>query len=366
MSQQGYHAFRKRFLPVAFAAVLMPDPLLAGAVRSNAIEVASPLTADDGTEAVNISGVSCLPLVDGKYVCLAIDDEGRRAQTLTIEGSRLTPGGKIPIFGKAAPPGIVGSKPQTDACSKGEDKFKDLDGEAVANDGKAFYIVGSHGCSRHGNKFRASSFVLARVAREVVVAASTADPGVVNDGTEVATTYRLSEALLVAPRAKNFFSKDLMTANGLNIEGLVIVDGTLYAGLRAPIVDDQVYLVAIKAETLFDPKRPIVEGDVKEIPLALGRDKGIRDLALLPDGRILILSGPAQDAAVAFALYVVDPKAGWKPGQVAVLDDFPPVGSDTKAEALHVFGQSGKTLDLLIMFDGPKSGGPRRYSVDLE
>jgi hypothetical protein len=69
----------------------------------------------------------------------------------------------------------------------------------------------------------------------VVVKAAAADPKTVDEKGPVATSYRLSEALLVAPRVKKFFAQDLMTENGLNIEGLAVVGGKLYAGLRAPV-----------------------------------------------------------------------------------------------------------------------------------
>jgi hypothetical protein len=83
---------------------------------------------------------------------------------------------------------------------------------------------------------------------------------------------------------------------------------------------------------------------------------------VLSDGRILVLSGPAQDGDVPFALHIVDPNGGWTAKQIAVLDDLP-IGSQTKAEGLHVLAENDNTLDLLVMFDGPKSGGPRRYTV---
>ena len=45
------------------------------------------------------------------------------------------------------------------------------------------------------------------------------------------------------------------------------------------------------AAALFTRDAPLA---VRVIPLALGRDTGVRDLALLPDGRLLVLAGPAQ------------------------------------------------------------------------
>jgi len=86
------------------------------------------------------------------------------------------------------------------------------------------------------------------------------------------------------------FGRDL-EPNGLNLEGLAVVGGVLYAGLRAPSLDGSAYIVSTDVEPLFTPGTPL---EPRVIPLALGRDTGIRDLAPLPDGRILVLAGPAR------------------------------------------------------------------------
>src|SRR6266404_478383 len=102
MFPQIFMPQRISLLPVALAATLASTSSLAQTTRYSPIEIEAPLTADDGTESINISGVSCLPPVDGKYACLVIDDEGRMAQAVALEASRLSGRGKIRIFGKAA------------------------------------------------------------------------------------------------------------------------------------------------------------------------------------------------------------------------------------------------------------------------
>ncbi|MGY3591501.1 hypothetical protein ACVIGB_008920 [Bradyrhizobium sp. USDA 4341] len=338
----------------------LPRLAAAATVKWSEMDVISPLTDDDGESATNISGVNCIASA-GKLVCLVIDDEGRLAQAATIDGSKLKGGGKIRLLEKDAPTNIVGKEPTVVACSKKKDKFKDLDGEAVAHGGKFFYVAGSHGCSRNSNKFRASSFILARIPDDAVAKASDADPNAPEDKVSATTSYRLSEALLAASTVKASFAKDLMTDNGMNIEGLVVLDGTLYAGLRAPILATKSYMIAIDVAALFDAARTIEAKDVREVDLDLG-GRGIRDLAVLADGRLLVLSGPAQAQTLSFALHVVDPKSG-SASQLAELDGIP---ADWKAEALQILRQGPDELDLLIMFDGAKSGGPRKYSIDLK
>ena len=348
-------------------ALSTPCVAHAASIKSAAMEVDAPLTDDDGNEATDISGVSCLPPNGEKHICLVIDDQGRLAQAATIEGSKLRGGGKIRLIGKGGPPAdIAGKEPDVDECSEKAAKFKDLDGEAVAHYKQYFYVVGSHGCSRNSNKFRASSFIIARVPDEVVVKAAAADPKTSDDKGPVATSYRLSEALLVAPHVKEFFARDLMTKNGLNIEGLAVVDGKLYAGLRAPVLKKNAYLIEVDLDALFDASRTISLGkEVREIELDL-EGRGVRDLAVLADGRVLILSGPAQADGSSYALHSLDPRKKdsdkMEPKLVAILDDLPP---DSKAEGVHVLAQEPSRLEVVILLDGPKSGKPRRYGVEL-
>jgi hypothetical protein len=341
-----------------------PDRVYSASIKSFDFEIAAILTDDDGNEATNISGVSCLAPEGSKHVCLVIDDQGRLAQAATIDGSRFKGGGKIKLFDKVGPPAdIVGKAPVLDNCSEKAAKFKDMDGEAVAHYKQDFYIVGSHGCSRNSNKFRTSSFILARVPDVVVAKVAAGDPKSTDESGPIATSFRLSEALLVSPHAKELFSQDLMTKNGLNIEGVAVVEGKLYAGLRGPVINKKAYLIEVDLDTLFDVGRTISLGtEVREIELDFLDGRGIRDLAVLEDGRLIVLSGPAQADAMSFALHSFDPKNGVsKP--VAELGDVP---SGAKAEGIHVLAQEPSKLEAVIVFDGPKSGGARRYSIELD
>lgn len=348
-----------------FLATSIPDKgRAASTITSSELETVVALTDDDEQEATNISGVSCLAPDGSKHVCLVIDDQGRLAQAATVNGPRLKGGGKVKLFGKDRPPAdFVGKKPDLDNCSGKDGKFKDLDGEAVAHYKQDFYVVGSHGCSRTKNKFHISSFILARIPDAVVAKAAAADPKSVDESGPIATTFRLSEALLVSPHAKDFYSQDLMTKNGLNIEGLAVVDGKLYAGLRGPVVNGKAYLIEVDLDALFDADRTISLGtEVREVELDFLGGRGIRDLSVLQDGRLIILSGPAQADAMSFVLHSFDPKTSVsKP--IAELSDVP---AGAKAEGIHVLAQGPSELEAVIVFDGPRSGGARRYRIELK
>jgi Protein of unknown function (DUF3616) len=290
---------KPRTLALAFAALSGTISIAWSAPDSTTLsptriyQVTTPFTDDDGDVAMNISGLACMPTDAAPSTCLVIDDQGRFSQIAIIGNGRVTAGARLPLIGRKASKDTVGQPPAEIGCSDGERKFRDLDGEAVAYAAPFFYVVGSHGCSRHSNKFRSSSFILARISDASVANPSTT---AASDPSSVETSYRLSEALAAVPSIRSYFTQDLMSANGVNVEGLAVVGGKLFAGLRAPTLDGKAFIVAIDANRLFDERASINEGDVQAIPVPIGAGRGIRDLARLNDEQLLILSGPAQDA----------------------------------------------------------------------
>jgi hypothetical protein len=166
-----------------------------------------------------------------------------------------------------------------------------------------------------------------------------------------------------APQVAAFFGKELMGADkGLNIEGIAVVGTRLIVGLRAPNNNGIAYLVSASIAELFAPGSTPAIGDVEVIELALGENLGVRDIALLPDGRLLILAGPMQAQPVRYAFYIAEPRRGGslsKPKYLANLDD------GGKAEAVMLLGVGADALTALVLFDGPKNGGPRQYRVPL-
>jgi hypothetical protein len=319
-------------------------------------QIIRPFTDDEGNVATNISGLACMPAAPSR--CLVIDDQGRFAQIASLRNGRMAAGARLPLIGIKPSKDTVGQPPAETGCSDGERKFRDLDGEAVAYAAPFFYVIGSHGCSRHSNKFRSSSFILARVPDAWVANPS---PAASSDPSNVETSYRLSEALTVAAPVRPYFAQDLMSANGVNVEGLAVVGGKLFAGLRAPTLNGMGFVVVIDANRLFDEGASIDQGDVRVISAPLGAGRGIRDLARLNDRQLLILSGPAQDAPAPFEIHVLDIKAETTTllGTLGELPD----AAGAKAEAISVLSQRGNIVDILVMFDGLPSGGPREYKI---
>ncbi len=344
-------------------SIAYSDPNTAKVLSSTRIyQVTKPFTDDEGAVAVNISGLACMLADAARSTCLVVDDQGRFAQVAAIGNGTVTAGARLPLIGRKPSKDTVGQPPDLVGCSGGERKFRDIDGEAVAYASPFFYVVGSHGCSRRSNKFRSSSFILARIP-ESQVAGSTFDQASSFDSSSVKTTYRLSEALAAVPQIRQYFTRDLMSANGLNVEGLAVAGGKLFAGLRAPTLDGRAFIVTIDAYKLFDERASINEGNAHAISVQLGQGRGIRDLARLNDGQLLILSGPAQDAQIPFEIHVLDIAAETSM-LVATLGELPGF-AEAKAEAISVLAQHGSLVDVLLMFDGLQSGGPREYTISL-
>lgn len=323
-----------------------------------------PLTREAADE---LSGIACRtgPAASNSLFCLVVDNEARSAQTVTIEPEKglITPGRLVPLVGNARPEGVIGSEPQVQ-CPGGRKGYGEFDGEGVAYDGTWFYVVGSHGCTRKDGEYRPSMFLLARMRLD--------DQGRVQG--EVQRTFRLAEALQRAPEVKPYFAKKLMLKkdeqgpepNGLNIEGIAAMDGRLLFGLRAPSLNKGAFVLDVEAENLF---KPDAELSPRLSHVEIGENAGIRDMAVLPDKRLLILSGPAQgQAGVPYALWAVARRSdGHLDGRPERLHG--DVGWSDKAvpgaEAVAVVGCEGGTLRALVFYDGVENGGAREYRIPL-
>ena len=301
--------------------------------------------------AYDISGIACLLRGSGKRRCLVVNDEGRKAQFVTIDDRSIEPKATLDLIGKEPDVATRGRLPTESHCPDGsKPKFKEFDGEGVAYAAPYFYVVGSHGCGRKSGKLKTSSLILARIPVD-------------GDGKQaeaVETTYRLGEVLAGAKTVGPSFLHGLNEANGLNVEGVAVVGDRLYAGLRAPSIGTQAFLVEAEVEALFAKGHEAYRGTSRTIPLKVGEGAGIRDLSALEDGRLLVLTGPAQEQpGVTYTLFLFDPAKGGDPqplGSLAKLE-----GSDSagKAEAVTVIGRDR----VLVFFDSLKNGAPRAYKV---
>lgn len=332
---------------------------------------------------VDISGIACQPETTGQRVCVVIDDQGQSAQVAFFRDGKLTRGPLIKLIDED---GKVLGTPPSGLC-KGKPKFKDLDGEGVAYAAPYFYVVGSHGCGRKKGKFNPSAYITARFkldpqGRRLDASGTPVAPGA-DWSTGIQSTHRLADALRNSGEPSGKFGEQL-DDEGMNVEGVAVLDGVLLAGLRAPSKDKDAFLVLAKIDDLFAPgARPLAEAPHVS-RLHLGKNVGIRDLSVLPDGSLVGMSGPTEDDKdTKFGVFLVKkplsseatfarieladvPRPEKKPAKCdcdkAESDETP---ERAKAEAILPLSLDGTTLTALIMFDGLENGGARLYHLDL-
>ena len=330
--------------------IVHPGAVLAQpTVQIAVLDVKPDFRGDGAGPAGDLSGIACLEPQARIRTCVVINDENNSAQLVSLDATKLAPGELVELVGAGANPVAFGQPPSF-ACLK-SGKFGDLDGEAVSRSGDIFYVVGSHGCSRKKGEFRLAAFQLARFR--------------LLDGhaVQIELTYRLTEALARSAALKPFMGKPLSPDGGVNIEGLAVIGDMLFAGLRGP-ANDKALIVRTSASALFSNARRKAASQV--IPVPMGLNTGIRDLAAMPDGRLLVLGGPSLEQDIPYQLYAFDPGHRAKPIKLAELPRVLTAdGEPAKAEAVAVLAQQPGKVTVLVLFDGISNGSPRVYEIDV-
>lgn len=313
------------------------------------LEIGGDFAGKPGKTAKDVSGLACRPPAGGDRRCLLIDNESKAAQFALLSGKSLRPGAQVPLIGEAAPAAF--GRPPAELCRK-PGPFRELDGEGVAYAAPYFYVTGSHGCTRNGDAAQLSSFLIARF--KVDGGEKPAGP--------VELSWRLGELLRRAGEVAPFLGKPHDKAgNGLDIEGLAVTSDRLWLGLRAPSLDGRAFLVGGDVDEIFAagtgpaPSPPLV------VAFPAGAQRGVRDLAALADGRLLVLVGPAQDQDVPYALILLDPV---DPGSARELGELRE-RKNAKAEAVTILAEGRDELRVLVGYDGVKNGEFEEYRLKL-
>lgn len=286
----------------------------------------------------NLSGAACTSKKPPFATCLIVNDEKKYAQFFAIDQTVLKPGAVIRLVDKEP---------------KG-----DPDSEGAAYDRGYFYVVGSHGRSRHHpEKNSTPSYTVFRFPVDPATG-KTAFPISNDDVVGVQSSSRLREAIQAGKTISDFYDKKL-DENGVNIEGIAVTDGRMYLGLRGPSLENHGFIVSVDAEAPFSNNANL---NASVDRLRLGPSTGIRDLAAVQNG-LLVLAGPVNEQAVPPAVYFWDktseiPK---KLGELAIPDKF---AGQAKAEILLVLDDTeGKPWRILVMFDGQENGAPTEYLI---
>ncbi|MGJ3627125.1 DUF3616 domain-containing protein [Sphingomonas sp. MMS24-JH45] len=332
-------------LTLAGAAMLVAAPALAFATGDPVpITVGKGVVGKKGAPAEDLSGMACQPPGPaGERVCLLID-KLRSAQWVTLRRDAIEAGATVALDDVVDVVGPVATKTACRAVSRSP--ASRFDGEAVAYAAPYWYVAGSHGCSRKKRLFSPMAFRLYRFSAGATVA-------------EAATT-RIRDVLLAAA-GPGAFAEKALDANGVTVEGFAVIGAKAYVGLRAPVVTGGTYLLEMDLAALFAPGTTPIATPGRVVPIALGADMGVRDLAPLPDGRLLVLAGPAQVQPGAFSLSIVDPASGDVTPVPA--GPRPPAKTCPGGRTDRAIGRRGVAI-AIVMFDGV--AGRTRRSVAVE
>jgi len=339
---------RLAFLSALALSLLATNDALAETLKPDRkIEATSDFAGKKRKAANDISGIACRPPSGGEWRCLIVNDESTAAQFATLTQGEIKPERTLPLI-KDSIPAASGRQP-TIGCPK-PGGFGEFDGEGVAYADRMFYVVGSHGCSRHSGEYRPSSFLLARIAS-----------GNGEAGTPE-LSWRVAELLGAAGEVAPYLGRPLdADSNGLNVEGVAVVGDRLWLGLRAPSLDGRAFLVGGSVAELFKPGSEPAAGKPQLLAFRAGAQRGVRDLAPLADGRLLVLVGPAQDQDVPYAILLLDPADPTAARELGELR----TRKNAKAEALTVLAQERDELRVLVGYDGMKNGEFEEYRLKL-
>jgi hypothetical protein len=364
------------FMTFAYAGWSAPG---AAQQRHTEVTVEGPFHGKKiGKPAKDLSGIACRALVEGEQACLVVNDESPFAQLATLRDHRLIASprtvdlfnGRGTRLADTVPPvGVFGSEAAgrpavADRCPDRniEDDFDEFDGEGVAwasgPSSGVFYVVGSHSCGRNQATRRRSTHLLARFRAD--------GDGRLSEPGEL--TWRLGEVLKHADPVSAHYGLPLdQNRQGVDIEGIAALgDGDdLLFGLRAPSLNGHAFIIRAHAADLFAPGAGVAPPS-RVIQLPLGQGTGIRDLAALPDGRLLVLSGSSQDQTdVPQGLSLITPsdQAVWEARPL--LPRIEAANADAKAEGLAVLAAADGTLRVLVLFENPAKDPPLEYVLSL-
>ena len=320
------------------------------------------VTASDKSD--DVSGIACATESGFPRICMIADDEAQGSQIVILNDGKLRAGTFIRLT--RASDGTVPLE---------------LDAEGVAFADGSFYVIGSHGRPRHapsdpeaeaGSRVRAEAtrhlfrirFDLDRVDLDTGLIADKAQLDDTSRLVEIAGTDNLTKVIQDQPALKPFYDRPL-ELGGLTVEGVAVQGGHLHAGLRGPLLDDgKAAILSVPLAGLFGDK----PGPGRVAGVWLGTDarskaRGVRDLVATSDG-FLILAGPVQDPdddKVEDGDYAVFRWNGSDPPKRGL--DLDGYGTKVKPEALLPLERDGSRMRILILFDGPKEGGPRTVEI---
>jgi hypothetical protein len=227
----------------------------------------------------------------------------------------------------------------------GEGTELDIEAAATAEDSGDLYLLGSHGKARKKDVIEATRSMIFRVPLD----SATGRPAA---GGHAKASLR--EWITATPEIARALDAPTDGA-GLDFEGMAERAGTLFIGVRAPLVDGRAVILEIPAAEVFGAAAGTARPAAKVHRLNLGPGLGIRSLERIADGFLLIAGAAAPDPDEGAEFILCHwPGPGSEVSEITRLRDLP-----GKAEGMMVVATGPATMELLFWFDGAKNGGPR-------
>jgi len=361
-------------LAFAVPAVLCNGP--AGAQSADKVSVGTSVPtlaeyqapeSNDDKKPRGLSGMACLAETggggDAVRECVAIIDEESFAEIVLLSEKGLKPTGRTVELSEAK--SDISGTQRVAPCKKKETDFDEFDGEGIAIADGYVYFTGSHSCSGKKSKYKPSSYLIARFKHGSATSLLDGDPA-------VERTWRGADMLLNSPVVSGSYGaeKDI----GTNIEGLAVTGGRLYVGLRTPVGGNEAHILSAPVTKLFaSGQQPLDADSVTTISLKLGEGTGIRDLAALQSGGLLILSGPTiEQKEIPYRIWhlppPLDPKGAGLTELAIVESKAVPKEGLPKAESITVLQElpATKKITVLVNYDNIDEGAPARHELTLK
>lgn len=311
----------------------------------------------DFEKSEDVSGIACDRHSGFPRLCLVADDETQGTQIVVLKDGELIAGDFIKL---------------TEAQHAG--KPLELDAEGVAFESGIFYVIGSHGRPRHNDdtKTEEKSNAKAKATRQIfsiTIPASAVDmhTGKLLAQAEIQASAALAGLLQSQPEISPSYDRALED-NGLTIEGIAVRNNNLFIGMRGPVIGTSAAVLSVALSAVFD--RQPARSELHKLALgkdALGKSRGVRDLARHADG-FLVLAGPVNDPPAEKEIQSGDYSIYFWDGRNVLnkLADLKPYGKKAKPEALLPLDGDTERVRVLLMFDGPKEGSPTPLEIKFK
>jgi hypothetical protein len=235
--------------------------------------------------------------------------------------------------------------------------------EGAGHDDRFFYVVSSRGRAISPGQ-PDTSFLVARFGIDAGTPPPAAPPVPFVSGTTaggVQISDRIRTALTAGIPVPDLAGQQLDRTNA-EIEGIAVKERqsrpvperVLHLGFRAPVLGGKAFIVSALVDNVFATSGPL---NPTFTPLALGGDIGIRDLAAVSDG-LLILAGPGRSLTERASLFHWNDTTG-QLRQLGIIAE----PANRNAEALVVLQEDPEFIRFLLMFDGVTNGAPLEYFV---